>query len=333
MACTQPRLASQLYPGAKISLQLRDYFEPREGKKHYRINCGQCDGCKQIRIAHWARRCADEARLHSSNIMITIDYNDQNLPAEGHLKPQHLENFIKEYRRNAHRNSSSPGKHKRRPKFPAIQGDKVRYLACGEYGDKGQRPHYHLALFGAEVTDGYGWKYKSGNPELWRSPQLEELWGKGMATYGPFTAGAAAYIAGYTLKKRGNRKGEVDLETGEWRPSPFLRCSTNPGIGHDWLVANAESLKLGFLWTNDEDTPVRESIPRYYLRKLKQTRPNLVARLRYWQEKHIAENPSDRGEPERLRAEETIRKIAGEHRKRGDLCGKKQASSSWESLR
>ena len=86
---------------------------------------------------------------------------------------------------------------------------------CGEYGDAGNRPHYHAILFGWNPND---WMYlfdsPSGEP-IYTSEIIEKVWGQGFVTIGSVSFESAAYVARYCMKKiTGKKADEIDTQTG-----------------------------------------------------------------------------------------------------------------------
>ena len=97
------------------------------------LPCGQCIGCRLERSRQWATRLMKELRLHNHASFITLTYDDNNLPKTADGVPtlclRDMQLFLKSLRKH----------------FQPVQ---LRYFQCGEYGEKTQRPHYHMILFG-----------------------------------------------------------------------------------------------------------------------------------------------------------------------------------------
>jgi len=114
---------------------------------------------------------------------------------------------------------------------------RIRFFACGEYGEKHSRPHFHACLFNFRPQDG-----EQIQQNLYRSPTLERLWPHGFSSFGDLTFESAAYVARYVCKKvTGDLAPQhyetVCLDTGEiiQRTPEMANMSRRPGIGHGWL--------------------------------------------------------------------------------------------------
>lgn len=186
------------------------------------IGCGRCIGCKLEKSRQWSVRITNEASLYRENCFITLTYNDENLPADGSLCKAHFQDFMKRLRYY--------NKHK-----------KIRFYACGEYGDKLGRPHYHACLLNHDFHDKQT-LYKSYNPknhfsssepyELWFSPELEKIWGKGFGTVGEVNEKSAGYAARYCTKKINGKKADKHYKG---KTPEFSLMSRMPGIGRPWI--------------------------------------------------------------------------------------------------
>lgn len=214
------------------------------------LPCGKCIGCKQAKAQEWAARAMHEAREHEHSIFATLTYAPKHLPKGGTLLPRDLTLFLKRLRQAMARTRCHP---------PALNHGRLRYLASGEYGDIGGRPHYHAILFGVSLSDaiicGHG---KNGDP-LYASPTLDKLWRYGSVTFGELTMASAAYTASYTIKSIGT---QCDPD-GVVR-DPFIRMSLKPGLGEKYALRYSSDLRSGCLIVDGHPT----RIPRYYKKVL-----------------------------------------------------------------
>ncbi len=195
--------------------------------RHVNIPCGQCIGCRLEKSKQWAIRCVHEASLHDNNSFITLTYNEANLPEDRSLEVRVFQLFMKRLRKRF--------------------GPNIRFYACGEYGDKNGRPHYHACLFNHDFQDKKIWRPgKDASLNLYRSAALEELWTYGFSSIGEVTFQSAAYVARYIMKKlTGPKGGERYTFTNDAGVSfPLLPEFTvmsrggrhgKGGIGKQWL--------------------------------------------------------------------------------------------------
>lgn len=206
------------------------------------------------RARDWGTRIAHEAQLHEENSFITLTYRDDQLPADGGISVRDLQLFFKRLRKK-------------------IAPRKVRYYACGEYGEAGGRPHYHAILFGYQFPSLQVWRRSGSGFYLHRSPLLEELWPLGSSEIGSVTSSSGAYVARYVLKKM---DGCLDPQhyvrrhpvTGELHQvaSEFALMSSRPGIGGGWFDQfESDCFPSDFVVLDGQKLPV----PDYYKKKLK----------------------------------------------------------------
>lgn len=188
------------------------------------LRCGQCMECRLAYSREWAIRISHEARMHERSAFLTLTYSPDTLPAYGQLLKRDLQLFFKRLRKRCGR---------------------FRYVACGEYGERFRRPHFHVALFGIDFA-GDRVVYSNGvdGDQLYVSRVLSDVWGKSEFpfghTIGSLTFESAAYIARY-ITKRITGVGcsplplYSDPETGEivLPNSEFLVMSK--GIGKAWF--------------------------------------------------------------------------------------------------
>lgn len=215
------------------------------------IPCGNCIGCRLDKVRDWGTRMHHEAQMHEDNCFVTLTYADEWYPDDGCVSKRDIQLFMKRLRKSLH-------------------PEKVRYYACGEYGAKKARAHYHIVLFGYSPPDGTVWREKNGNV-YYRSASLEQLWGLGHVEFGPVSATNAAYVAGYVLKKFSGpnaashyqRAHPVTGEICELSPE-FALMSRNLGI--EWLEKyETDCFPSDFVTVDGRRRPV----PKAYQRKLK----------------------------------------------------------------
>jgi len=218
-----------------------------------KLPCGQCINCRLERARQWAIRCVHEASLHDQNCFITLTYSNENLPHHASLVKRDLQLFLKKLRK----------------KF----GSGIRFYGCGEYGERGDRPHYHACLFNFNFPDREKWLSQNGNT-YYISAILNEIWGKGWCTIGDVTFESAAYCAKYIMKKitgerakahYGNRIPEF---TQMSRGSKKLKTG---GIGKNWFDKYSPDIY------NHDIMVLRGGIkmrpPKYYDKKYKEINP------------------------------------------------------------
>lgn len=228
---------------------------PELGTATMFVACGRCLGCRQRRAAEWATRCVHESSLHPHNSFVTLTYSDKFLPEGGDLVPEDLRLFLRRVRRAVYA---------KRNRMAGLLGKRMRFLACGEYGDSGGRPHFHALLFGVGFRDGF-----PVGKDLFGSPTLEKLWSRdgeslGNVSYGSVTGASAAYVAQYSLKKRSKADWSECTPDGVVKHPPFLRCSLRPGIGADWLRKYKHDARHGYIVRDGQ----RLAIPRFYQKLL-----------------------------------------------------------------
>lgn len=244
-----------------------------------------------------------EARYHKHNVFVTLTYDDGHLPPGGELVPAHLSKFFKDVR------NALAG---RRDHGGALVGHRLRYLACGEYGDRTGRPHYHVLAFGLGIRDLTRWDDKT-----WASAALDGIWEKGRTNIGEVTPASAAYVAQYTLKKvTGSVYCDAD---GVVKPAPFMRVSTRPGLGTAFLRELRTDLRHGVCRDTNGDA---KPIPRFYRKKLQQHYLTLAAEIEDRQETYRAKNEKQlraNNHPDRLHAAERMHQVRNAQNQRRRL--------------
>jgi hypothetical protein len=193
-----------------------------------------------------------ESSLTPRNSFLTLTYRDEDLPdefvdkktgelyARNSVNPSHIKAFTNNLQTSYKRDT----------------GYNLRYFLCGEYGDKTNRPHYHLALFGYPNCLLPNRNFVVGRKFVPcvcpNCIYLAKKWPYGHIFLGNLEQQSAQYVAGYVTKKMHTNtcgcKGEYHHEKCahsklQGRYPEFSRQSLKPGLGHDAIVKHAISKK------------------------------------------------------------------------------------------
>lgn len=212
-----------------------------------KIPCGKCAGCKLEHSRQWAVRCMHEKRLHNDSAFLTLTYSDEHLPRGNTLVLSDLQNFMKRYREHFRSNYGKTN---------------IRFFACGEYGSRTSRPHYHVLMLDTCLPDNR--LIKSGPQyNLYDSALLSRMWTKGHHAIGDVTFESAAYVARYCMKKNQNGKTVDDGRLPE-----FITMSRNPGLGSGYFEKyKSEIISHDTIIVNG----VPAALPRFYDGKISLT--------------------------------------------------------------
>lgn len=215
------------------------------------VKCGRCRHCRINKRNEWTHRIMLEAMNHSSNVFLTVTYDNDHLPRDEFYHPKTGQVFAPL--------SVNPDHHrlflnKLRGKLYEKTGQLFRFYGIGEYGERLERPHYHYALFGfPRCTDGARYVGRRFIPCSCPSCSLiSDVWSKGHIFSGDLTLASAAYIADYLNKNlthdSGYRQqgytGLTNEQKLRGRHPEFARMSNRPGIGAWATDGIAEKLKF-----------------------------------------------------------------------------------------
>lgn len=164
--------------------------------------CGKCIACRSRAAKVWGTRIQLEMAGYAENIFITLTYDPEHLPAEGSLHKRQLSGFIKRLR----------------ARLLDKTGTLFRFFACGEYGSRTGRAHYHAILFGVGS---------------WAEPEIRASWPFGFVSIAPCDGGVGNYVSGYCVKKLNS----IDRAP---REPEFILMSRRPGIGARFADTVAE---------------------------------------------------------------------------------------------
>lgn len=268
-------------------------FDRREARslEPLTLPCGQCIGCRLERSRQWAIRCMHEASLYEDNCFISLTYAPEHLPETGSLVLRDLQLFMKRLRK----------------RFSPLE---IRFFACGEYGEKYRRPHYHVCLFNYRPDDLVHYKNSPTGIRYYTSETLSKLWRYGHVVVGELTFESAAYVARYVTKKITGERAEnhyssVDGETGEvYRLRPeFVTMSRRPGIASNWFKRFPNDV-----YPSDHVVVrgIRCKPPKYYDGQLEITDPDLLKSVKDTRKREMRKHQSD-NTPDRLEAKEFVK--------------------------
>lgn len=290
-----------------------------------KVSCGQCIGCRLEKSLQWAIRCVHEGSLYERNCFITLTYDEQHLPENGTLVKADFQKFMKRLRKR--------------------YGAGVRYFMCGEYGEKGGRPHYHAILFNFEFSDLEVARIERGIP-LYKSASLSRLWPQGISRVGKLTFESAAYVARYCLKKETGPKSDGHYGAREWKlvrtargrqkwaacswyRLPEYTCMSRGhagrgrrglgGIGRPWLERN-----MGDVYPHDRVVMLKDDgfrihrPPKYYDSIFEVVNPQVLEEIKF--QRYLNRNVDD-STPERLAVKEKHQFLRSMKLKRGYESG------------
>ena len=250
MVCYHPITAYQLNQCKPNGKKAIVFDLPRAPHSVINLPCGQCIGCRLERSRQWAIRCMHEASLRSSNSFLTLTYDDDHIhwsPITGEqtLYKRDLQLFFKRLR-----------------KYLEKFNVKVRFFACGEYGDNTFRPHYHVILFGWSFPDRQLYKLSNAGFPYYVSRVLDRIWSLGNCMVADVTFDSCAYVARYVTKKLNGEAGKLKYEGIQ---PEFVNMSRRPGIGADWFAKYSSDVypyDRVIIVDNDKSRKLRP--PRYY---------------------------------------------------------------------
>lgn len=186
------------------------------------VPCRKCPQCLNTRVNQWVFKCKQEDKTSISSLFVTLTYSDENLiyTDKGYvtLYKKDFQNFMKRLRKY----------------YPYT----IKYFACGEYGTRYKRPHYHAILFNVYLSD------------------VEKAWSLNGQSIGLVHAGfvsgnSVAYVAQYFFK--GGNKVDKDtklLKDGTLRFPEFQLFSRGIGASYlskDMIAWHRSDIKRNFV--------------------------------------------------------------------------------------
>jgi hypothetical protein len=194
------------------------------------------------RSSHWSFRINEESKKAKTSCFLTLTYEDQPLSPNGlpTLVKKDYQKFIKRLRKLV----------------PSLKGkNRLKYFACGEYGTKTQRPHYHAIAFNIPqdiIND---------------ATIIRDTWKHGHVLVTNSNLKTINYVVGYITK--GGHTKQLDKVNGVYddRIPEFQLMSK--GLGESYLTPQmVQYYKDRKLFCIVHENGHILSMPRYYKNKI-----------------------------------------------------------------
>lgn len=185
------------------------------------VPCGRCGACRARKANEWIIRLNEEYKHARNAYFITLTYNENNVPYTNNglqtLKKDDVKQFINLLRQYAD----------------------YRYFLVAEYGDKGERPHYHAIIFNffpvvnpatGKIIMKRDWDkipYDAIISDVDLEGVVYKAWKKGIVQVQALKGGAIRYCANYLVDISVHKK-EDETE------KQFALMSKKPPIGHQY---------------------------------------------------------------------------------------------------
>jgi len=237
------------------------YVDRGDHTEKVNVPCKRCWRCRSNRVNDYVGRSLCESATSDWTCIVTLTYADptpetKDQYAHKIVTPPHFQKWVKRLRKGRHKKQS------------------IRYLGCGEYGERTDRAHFHAILFGK-------------GPRL---PLEENRTTHGMSwphghIFGHYSTdeAAARYVCKYLQKG----------EPGEY----WFTLSKKPTLGNLWFNLKAQrAIETGVMPRSFEYLPpggqngrpylVTGATRRDYLATIlagiEMTRPNIRESLSEW---------------------------------------------------
>lgn len=189
------------------------------------VNCRKCVECKMARAKEWSVRLYSELKTNPVASFITLTYKD---PPKSLVKAD-LQNFIKRLRKDY----------------------QLKYFACGEYGDKNLRPHFHAILYGVNFKDKKLYSKSSKGKDIWISDTLGKYWPYGIHAIQDCNFATMIYTSLYAQK---DKKLLPDGLLPEFN-------LFSKGLGNDYLIEKLDTfLETDQVYIDGHSYKIPESV-------------------------------------------------------------------------
>jgi len=210
-------------------------------KRLQHFDCGGCPHCLKKRKAQWSLRLMHEFLMTGrKGLFITLTFDQKNYT--GTVCKKDLQDYFKRLRR--------------RLEWRYGTKIKIKYFACGEYGSKTHRAHYHAIIFGLTAKE-YARNFVVRTlPSVSKDDPPRHIclvWQKGHVTIGSVTYESTGYVAGYTQKKLADKR----LYQGVTPPFQLQSQS----LGKEYALKNQDSIRKNLFIKVKQ---YKMGVPRYY---------------------------------------------------------------------
>ena len=235
------------------------------------VPCGKCHECLRIRMDEWTWRMWIEAKHSDSCHFITLTYaNEEDMEMvdsdtgelyERVLIYSDLKKFLQRLqKRQAYYNSKLKDE-------DTLKGLKrvykpIRYFACGEYGSKTGRPHFHAIIYNCSpkiLDEICQIQETTEDGTVLQSISPKSIWPHGYASISQYNVRRLAYTVKYVMKST-DEKFYAHLPKN-FHPKAVM--SKNPVIGAAFLKEKKyyqDNNKQEVLHPNGKKFPM----PRYF---------------------------------------------------------------------
>lgn len=211
------------------------------------IPCRSCECCRMDKTNMWISRCEYELGQYKTASFVTFTYDDEHLPFANNtsrrptLDYMHLHKYIDSIRHRAKKDFA------KNPNHYKYSVPNFKYIGSAEYGDKFERPHYHVIFFGLDPAECDSFFQRS--------------WRYGSIQVDPVKPGAFAYVVKYIQKEVFGQALKDNYYSKGCLP-PRLFVST--GLGADMYREHSEEIARKGYFTRGQH---RVYPPAYYKNK------------------------------------------------------------------
>lgn len=220
------------------------------------LPCGKCLPCRIRKKREWVARLTYELHtFRGEALFLTLTYRDETLPRSLSGKPTLRKSDLQKYFKRVRKR---------------LKGRKIKYFACGEYGDSRNalkrnpswnsalgRPHYHVIMYGVGIGD---------------IPVLKDAWSLddcsswrwnivNKSAVGFVERDSLGYVAGYVQKKKDCKKTQMLSE--KEGVSPIFQLSSQ-GLGYDYIDSHlSDILACGYISDGKHNIGLPQTIKRH----------------------------------------------------------------------